>query len=38
MEPLKWLVLFVTHWLWTSGASSFYSNPHNDGDDPKIRK
>jgi len=23
---LEWLVLFVTHWVWTSGASSLHSN------------
>jgi hypothetical protein len=27
-RELKWLVLFVTHGVWTSGASSLHSNPH----------
>jgi hypothetical protein len=25
---LEWLILFLTHWVWTSGAASSRSNPH----------
>jgi len=25
---LDWLILFLTHWVWTSGPVSWRSNPH----------